>query len=125
MRFLDCREKALILQDYIQNETIILNLEGMKTALVTGANGFVGSYLIKELNGYSVIGLVKDGNPANSENVQYVSGDITNPENVFQILSEHKPEFIFHLAGIAQPGLKIPDFYLMLTFLELSIFMRQ
>jgi GDP-4-dehydro-6-deoxy-D-mannose reductase len=97
---------VLILQDCVYKFVCLYYTSTMKKALVTGANGFVGSHLIKTLSDYSIVGIVKEGNPESLENVQYVSGDITDQENVISILSEHKPELIFHLAGIAPTWVK-------------------
>lgn len=69
----------------------------MIKALVTGAEGFVGGHLVKELEGagYEVIKcsrLKKEG---------FVELNIVNPEQVIQVLNTYKPEFIFNLAALA------------------------
>ena len=70
-------------------------------ALITGSRGFVGSYLRRELevNGYSVFGmdLIADE--------QTIAGDITNPDQVREILHAVQPDMIFHLAGQANVAL--------------------
>jgi len=69
--------------------------------LITGSRGFVGSYLRRELeeNGYTVFGmdLLADG--------QTLAGDITNPEQLREILRAVQPDVVFHLAGQASVAL--------------------
>jgi GDP-4-dehydro-6-deoxy-D-mannose reductase len=78
----------------------------MKTILVTGANGFVGLHLVKELsdNGYTVISTGREASDALEPYVtkHYVI-DLTDPEAVKQIdLTE--VDGIIHLAGLAAVG---------------------
>ena len=70
-------------------------------ALITGSRGFVGGYLRKELevHGYTVFGL----DIAADE--QTIAGDITNPEQLRDILRAVQPDVIFHLAGQANVAL--------------------
>ncbi len=70
----------------------------MKKVLITGANGFVGKYLEKELSdyGYDVIGLDILGS------VDYAV-DITDEDAVRQAIKKIQPHFIFHLAGFSSP----------------------
>jgi GDP-4-dehydro-6-deoxy-D-mannose reductase len=67
-----------------------------KIALITGASGFVGPYLRKELedNVYKVYGLDR------SENSDY-QVDILNYDSVLNAISEINPDFVFHLAGFS------------------------
>ncbi|MHA1310925.1 MAG: NAD-dependent epimerase/dehydratase family protein [Candidatus Helarchaeota archaeon] len=71
--------------------------------LVSGANGFIGSNLVKKLveNGHNVISLVLKG--TNEEflsnlNTQIIYGDVTKPETLKNILNDI--ELIYHLAAI-------------------------
>lgn len=63
-------------------------------ALVTGALGFVGTYLTAHLlaEGDEVIGLDRD------------EGDITDPAVIDRLVAKHSPEVIYHLAGAADVG---------------------
>jgi GDP-4-dehydro-6-deoxy-D-mannose reductase len=69
----------------------------MKTVLITGASGFVGGYLRKELvdSGYKVI-----GTDLNSNNSEYIM-DVTDVNTVKKVIDEVKPDYIIHLAGFA------------------------
>jgi len=66
-----------------------------KKALITGASGFVGKHLIKELQnkGYQIIPTDVIGSEVNM--------DLTDSKKVWEIINFFKPNFIFHLAGIA------------------------
>ncbi|MBR9699253.1 NAD-dependent epimerase/dehydratase family protein [Candidatus Woesearchaeota archaeon] len=63
-------------------------------ALITGANGFVGPYLRKHLeNHFSVVSTSEI-----SQDVDYAV-DITNKEEVGQLIKETQPDYVFHLAA--------------------------
>lgn len=70
-------------------------------ALITGSEGFVGRYLMKELeeNGYDcVMGLdVRPGKRA-------VQADLLDAAQIHAIFEAEKPDAIFHLAGQANVG---------------------
>lgn len=73
----------------------------LKKALIFGINGFVGSYLKKELlnNGFLVYGCDKIlSNTNKSENYLV---DITNYDEVHNIVSTISPTHIFNLAAIS------------------------
>jgi nucleoside-diphosphate-sugar epimerase len=73
--------------------------------LVTGINGFVGGYLEQELHvrGHEVKGLdVTSGN-----NNVYVT-DITDLDSVVRVVRDTVPDFVIHLAGIAQVDFNNP-----------------
>lgn len=75
----------------------------MKKALITGINGFVGGYLLTELQsqGYTVIGA---GSEEQGRGDLYFQMDVTQKERIREILLEQQPTYIFHLAGISAPG---------------------
>ena len=66
---------------------------------VTGASGFIGSAVIKELigAGHQVLGL--------SRCVEHYSGDIRNLEQLQETFNRFKPDIVFHLA--AQPIVRL------------------
>lgn len=74
----------------------------MKT-LVTGGNGFIGTYLIRELlsKGHEVISadLIGGNNGHNVEDVEYRTLDISSENQVNQIIQEIRPDTVFHLAS--------------------------
>ncbi len=82
-----------------------------KKVLVTGHTGFKGSWLcqILKLSGASVIGYAKEA-PTDpnlfeiakiQNNIESLSGDIRNFQDLYNIFEKYKPEIVFHLA--AQP----------------------
>jgi len=68
-----------------------------KTVFITGASGFVGGYLRRELEntGYRVLGC-----DLRSGDAEYKM-DITDKEAVRSVIGEVKPNFLVHLAGFA------------------------
>jgi dTDP-4-dehydrorhamnose reductase len=76
--------------------------------LVTGANGFVGYYTIKELlaNNYSVIATGKGESRlpfAASKNFMYVPMDFTNPVDVYDVLTNIQPDVVIHAGAMGKP----------------------
>ena len=74
-----------------------------KTALVTGAAGFIGSHLVDRLvaDGYTVAGVddLSTGNLANlPAGFDLRQLDISDPE-LRNIVAEVRPDFVFHLAA--------------------------
>ncbi len=69
-----------------------------RTLLITGSQGFTGSYLRETFlkDGYTVWGLVKD-EPREWE----IGADITNRSAVRQAIAMLSPDYVIHLAGIS------------------------
>lgn len=79
----------------------------MKTVLVTGANGFVGMHLVKELaeNGYRIVGF--GGHKGFKKPLpfldQYIVLDLTKISDV-ETIDFKNIDYIIHLAGLAAVG---------------------
>lgn len=104
-------------------------LDSNKTYLVTGAAGFIGYYLSKQLlsKGCQVIGIdnlndyydvkLKDERLkrlVEQDNFLFINGDISDQSAINQIFEEHKPNIVVNLA--AQAGVRYsienPDVYI-------------
>ncbi|HEU4903160.1 MAG TPA: SDR family oxidoreductase [Flavisolibacter sp.] len=79
----------------------------MQTILITGANGFVGYYLVQQLlqNGHKVFATGKGENrlPFTGENFRYHSMDYTNKENIAAVFAEVQPAVVVHCGAISKP----------------------
>jgi len=83
-----------------------------KKVLITGHEGFLGSWLTKMLvlKGAKVVGvdLVKKRSPSVLDEFRKeiisIRADIANLRLVQEIINQHKPQFIFHLAAQAIVG---------------------
>jgi GDP-4-dehydro-6-deoxy-D-mannose reductase len=83
-------------------------------ALVTGAEGFIGSHLVGFLQAQSweVIGSYQlhtfNGFPK-SPNLRFVQCDLRNGQRVAQLVAEHRPSHIFHLGAQSLPTVSWAD----------------
>ena len=74
--------------------------------LVTGANGFIASYLIPRLleMGAEVVAFDIVRNPAALSSVRkritYVQGDLASSTDLYRTMATHKPTDVFHLGSI-------------------------
>ncbi len=72
----------------------------MKTILTTGSEGFVGSYLIKALEeDYEVVPTSHPLLVPSKET--YIPLDIINAEMTQEVLKNHYPDIVFHLAALS------------------------
>ncbi|MGB6301395.1 MAG: NAD-dependent epimerase/dehydratase family protein [Rivularia sp. (in: cyanobacteria)] len=77
-------------------------------ALITGANGFTGSHLVKALlqRGDSVVGLVRESSDLTrleNTGIELVKGDITDRNALRQAMQD--VDTVFHTAGFVELGL--------------------
>lgn len=79
----------------------------MQTIAITGANGFVGYYLIGLLlnNGYNVIATGKGACrlPYRHDRFRYVSFDFTDGETVKKFFRENKIDAVVHSGAVSKP----------------------
>lgn len=71
----------------------------MQTALVTGAAGFTGKYLVRALagRGYRVFGVGLGSPPG----VEWLECDLTNKAQTAVVISQVMPDVVIHLAALA------------------------
>lgn len=73
---------------------------------ITGSNGLLGqsllNLLLKEKDKYTVFGLSKGNNRSGREDLNYISVDITQQEQLRNILSDITPDFIINTAAMTQ-----------------------
>ena len=82
-----------------------------KNVLITGADGFVGSYLAEELikDGADVYGLIQRGtgdlysknltDHGIENDLKLIEGDLTDITSLANALDESEPDYVFHLAA--------------------------
>jgi GDP-4-dehydro-6-deoxy-D-mannose reductase len=85
-----------------------------KVALVTGAEGFIGSNMVKFLHakGWIVIGSYLQERSASFPklpNVPFVQCDLRNGQRVTQILAQYQPTHIFHFGAQSLPTVSWAD----------------
>jgi GDP-4-dehydro-6-deoxy-D-mannose reductase len=88
-----------------------------KTALVTGADGFIGSHMVKFLcsKGWSVIGShllgarILSASKNGNGHEHFVQCDLRNGQRVTQILANYEPTHIFHMAAQSLPTVSWAD----------------
>jgi len=76
-------------------------------ALIAGAAGFVGRYLIDELagNNYEVIATKLPNEVLHSDNCTVIDLDILMESDISAVLGRTRPDVIFHLAAISSVAL--------------------
>jgi GDP-4-dehydro-6-deoxy-D-mannose reductase len=85
-----------------------------KIALVTGAEGFIGSHMVKFLHarGWNVIGSYLQGAAVSFPrlpNLRFTQCDLRNGQRVTQILAEYQPTHVFHLGAQSLPTVSWSD----------------
>ena len=85
-----------------------------KTALVTGAEGFIGSHLVKFLQreGWNVVGTYRlNGSYSFPKlpRLEFVDCDLRNGQRVEQAFREYKPTHVFHLGAQSLPTVSWAD----------------
>lgn len=83
-------------------------MSNSKRALVTGAEGFIGSHLVRFLagEGFSVTGTCRlpgDKPGANLEKLRFVHCDLANGQQVTQLMTDLQPTYVFHLGAQSLP----------------------
>lgn len=93
----------------------------MKNVIVTGGNGFVGYWLIKELSKHSinVLAIIKDNNENISmlskfPNVKIVYCDLSQLEKLAEIIPSQTYDTFYHLAWVAAGGIGRADYAIQL-----------
>lgn len=82
----------------------------MKKVIVTGANGFVGSALVKELlnNDYEVVALDLKGNsenlPKDDRRISFIGIDLSDTEKLMNFVEKDDYEAFYHLAWAGSSG---------------------
>ena len=85
-----------------------------KTAVVTGAEGFIGSQLVNFLREkqWNVIGLYlshRFGAPKGARGLRFVQCDLCNGQRVSEIFHQYQPTHVFHLGAQSLPTVSWAD----------------
>jgi GDP-4-dehydro-6-deoxy-D-mannose reductase len=86
----------------------------MPRALITGASGFAGPYLIRHLmeEGYEVVGCMHGLEKELPEGCQPVNLDVTDREAMRRVVADSIPDEVYHLAGLTRPASEqVEEFY--------------
>jgi UDP-glucose 4-epimerase len=84
----------------------------VRRVLVTGGSGFIGTSVVAALAGADDVDLVVSADlrdPAERlEAVTYARLDVTDPDAVEALMTEHEPTAVVHLAAIVNPDPSMP-----------------
>ncbi len=74
--------------------------------LVTGANGFIGRHVVRQLaaRGDTVIALTHSTGAVHAPHVTWARGDLFDVPGVARVVNTHRPSHLLHLAWITEPG---------------------
>lgn len=77
-----------------------------RRALIFGVNGFVGTYLARELavHGYQVFGSDLRGGCSVAEVTDFRACDLTDAEGIKAVVEKFAPDFIVNLAAVSSVG---------------------
>ena len=96
--------------------------------LVTGATGFIGSHVVRELvsRGHEAVALVRPGSSRQRladvmDRIGVVDGDMADASTIGRVIGDVRPAAIIHLAWYAEPGKYLGDVGRNLAALEGSI----
>lgn len=83
----------------------------MRKAIITGANGFIGTALCRELSnrGISVIAVVRNeeediSNIENFKGLRVVYSDLSEFKNLYEKISDRDVDILYHLAWVGSAG---------------------
>jgi GDP-4-dehydro-6-deoxy-D-mannose reductase len=84
-----------------------------KTAFVTGAEGFIGSHMVKFLaaEGWNVIGghRLQTNSVPKLNNVKFVQCELANGQQVERLFREYQPTHVFHMGAQSLPTVSWAD----------------
>lgn len=95
----------------------------MKKALVTGANGFVGSTLVRELiaGGVEVIAVVHKNRGNLPKDIRVIECDLKDSDKLPDLISDRKIDIFYHIAWDGSAGDKRTDTVLQLNNVQWTI----
>ena len=83
----------------------------MATALITGAGGFTGYHLIRELadHGYEPVGMGRGPCPSALSGIRYEQIDLLDADRLGGVIRTIRPSAVFHLAGMSHVTQGTPE----------------
>jgi GDP-4-dehydro-6-deoxy-D-mannose reductase len=109
-----CQNIPAFWRPLMQEKSELIMENEQKRIFVTGAAGFVGTYLISYFRslGCSVVGYDLQA-PSEENGKTFYKGDISSQKGqacLAQVLEDFRPDVIFHLAGVLKTS-KIDEYY--------------